>query len=233
MSDGQAALTSLFESELLRGLPETAVRDFLDRATLARFAASTPLFREGDSVERLMFVVTGRVKITRRSEAGRENILVIAGPGAAIGSIAIFEPGRQRTSGIALGQVDAAWLTNAAMREWLATHNAAALRFIQLLIRRTEHQNDTLHDVFGIDVGTRVARALLREADRFGRATPVGRRLSLGLNQEEFALHVRASRESVNQALATFVRMGWIRRDGTEFILLNEEALLRQAGSLQ
>lgn len=232
MSDGQAALASLFGSEMLRGLPERVVGDFIGRATIGRFPANGVLFREGDVVDRLAFVVTGRVKITRRSEAGRENILVIAGAGAAIGSIAIFEPGRQRTSGIALGPVVAAWLTNAAMREWLGAHNEAALRFIQLLIRRTEHQNDTLHDVFGIDVGTRVARALLREADRFGRATPMGRRLSLGLNQEEFALHVRASRESVNQALATFARMGWIRRDGTEFVLLDEEQLLRQSGEL-
>jgi DNA-binding IclR family transcriptional regulator len=69
----------------------------------------------------------------------------------------------------------------------------------------------------------------MRETSQFGRRTSEGKRVNLGLSQEELALHVRASRESVNQTLATFARQGWIRRDGTEVVILNEEALIHQA----
>lgn len=231
MDDGMARASALRESDLLRDLPEEVVQDFLDRVTLTRFPPKSLIFREAERADRMFMIVTGRVKVTRKGERGRENILVIAGPGELLGGLPIFEPSVHRTTASAVDTSEVAWLGGDGMRGWLEQHTPAAIRFMRLLIRRTQYQNDFLHDVFGFDVGTRVARAILREAHRFGRQTSAGLRVNLGLNQEELAMHVRASRESVNQALATFARMGWIRRDGVELVILDESQLAHHAGN--
>ncbi|MER5794278.1 Crp/Fnr family transcriptional regulator [Streptomyces sp. NPDC001980] len=215
-------------ASLLDELPEHVVRDFLTRARCVTFPPRDTVFQAGDPT-RVHLVLSGRVKISRRGEHGRENILVIAGPGELLGSLDLFDRRPQPTTAVTLGPARIAELSTESMLEWLAAHTGAAMRFIHLLVRRAQRQNDALHDVFGLDVGTRLARAILREAQRFGRRTPDGIRVDLGLSQEELALHVRASRESVNQSLAGFVRQGWARRDGCEIVILDEKQLAHQA----
>lgn len=215
-------------ASLLDALPEHVVRDFLTRARFVTFPPRNTIFQAGDPT-RVHLVISGRVKISRRGEYGRENILVIAGPGELLGSLDLVDPRPQPTTAVTLGPTRVADLSAESMLEWLTAHTGAAMRFIHLLIRRSQRQNDALHDVFGLDVGTRLARAILREAQRFGRRTPEGIRVDLGLSQEELALHVRASRESVNQSLAGFARQGWVRRDGCEIVILDEKQLTHQA----
>ncbi|MGW0949071.1 Crp/Fnr family transcriptional regulator [Streptomyces sp. NPDC002623] len=215
-------------ASLLDELPEPVVRDFLKRALLVTFPPRNTVFQAGDPT-RVHLVISGRVKISRRGEHGRENILVIAGPGELLGSLDLFDPRPQPTTAVTLGPARIAELSTESMLEWLAAHTGAAMRFIHLLVLRAQRQNDALHDVFGLDVGTRLARAILREAQRFGRRTPEGIRVDLGLSQEELALHVRASRESVNQSLAGFARQGWVRRDGCEIVVLDEKQLAHHA----
>lgn len=223
-----AATGDVWRAPLLDELPQHVVRDFLTRARFVTVPPRGTVFQAGDPT-RVHLVISGRVKISRRGEHGRENILVIAGPGELLGSLDLFDQRPQPTTAVTLGPARIAELSTESMLEWLASHTGAAMRFIHLLVLRAQRQNDALHDVFGLDVGTRLARAILREAQRFGRRTPEGIRVDLGLSQEELALHVRASRESVNQSLAGFARQGWVRRDGCEIVIRDEKQLAHQA----
>lgn len=230
MNYSAASASAMAGTDLLRGLPATVVEDFLRRVTLLTVPPESVIFHEGDTADRVLLLVAGRIKIVRQGEHGRENILIIAGPGELIGGLSIFDRGRQLTTAVTVGQAQIAELSADTMIEWLEAHTEAAMRFIRLLILRAQRQNTALHDVFGLDVGTRVARAILREARRFGRKTSEGVRVNMGLSQEELAQHVRASRESVNQTLSRFAKHGWIRRDGAEIVVLNMDRLARQAG---
>jgi CRP/FNR family cyclic AMP-dependent transcriptional regulator len=230
MNHSAASVSAMAGTDLLRGLPATVVEDFLRRVTLMTVPPESVIFHEGDTADRVLLLVAGRIKIVRQGEHSRENILIIAGPGELIGGLSIFDRGRQLTTAVTVGQAQIAELPADTMIEWLEAHPEAAMRFIRLLILRAQRQNTALHDVFGLDVGTRVARAILREARRFGRKTSEGVRVNMGLSQEELAQHVRASRESVNQTLSRFAKHGWIRRDGAEIVVLNMDRLARQAG---
>lgn len=219
---------NVFRSPLLLGLPQPVVREFLERSDFTQLSPHQTVFRAGDPA-RVHLVISGRVKITRQGEHGRENILIIAGPGELLGSLNIFEHLPQPTSAVTLGPAEFLSLSTQSMIEWLQGHSEASMSFIRLLIARSQRQNDAIHDIFGLDVGTRVARAIMRAAERGGRRTPEGLRVNLALNQEELALHVRASRESVNQALSSFTKQGWIARDGTEILIKDEDQLIQRA----
>lgn len=219
---------SLFQAPLFAGLPTEVVQDFLERAQLVTLPPNRNVFQAGEPA-RIYMLASGRVKITRRGEHGRENILIIAGPGELLGSLNLFTRSLLPTSATALSPTEVLELSTDSMRAWLEANPAASMNFIRLLVDRLQRQNDAMHDIFGLDVGTRVARAIVREARRFGRQTDEGTRVNLGLSQEELALHVRASRESVNQTLSSFAKQGWIRRDGTEVIVLDEDQLMQRA----
>ena len=214
---------------LLRGLKDATVEAFANAAQLRSVEAQTEIFREGEPSDGMCVILTGKVKITRPGDDGRENIYTIAGPGDMLGELSVFDGDVRKATAKSVNAVTLAFLSNADVLSWLEAYPEASRRILRMLVVRLRRQNDALADMYGLDVSTRVARAILRLSRRFGRKTSEGIRVDLDLSQEELALHVRASRESVNQALSSFSRFGWIRREGTEVVILDEDALLRQA----
>ncbi|XPP27911.1 MAG: Crp/Fnr family transcriptional regulator [Leucobacter sp.] len=147
-----------------------------------------------------------------------------------IGDLSIFDGSVQSVTTISIGPVESAVLSAESLREWLSSSPEAWTRYIRVQQFRLEQVIDAHNNMFGLDVSARVADAILREAHRFGVKTPGGLRVSLVLSHEELALHVRASRERVTQVMGSLVRMGWIRREGSDLLIVDETRLMHRAG---
>lgn len=219
-------------TELLGGLSPAVVQDFMDRTTRQRLPAGGVVYEEGEPSERVFLIVSGRVKVLRRGEHG-DNVLVIVGPGELLGDLSIFEPTVQPVTAIALTAVEMVTLPSESMREWLGKSPGALRSYVQVLHLRIRQAIDAHNDMYGLDVGARVAGAILREAQRFGRSTADGVRVTSGLTHGELALHVRASRERVTRVIGGFTRQGWIRKEGGDLVVLDEAQLMRRAGMIR
>lgn len=219
----------LLSSPLLSGLPPEVVTEFLEMAVRRAFPGGAHLFAEGEHGDGLFLLVSGKVKVTRPGPDGKDIICTIAGPGNLLGELTVFDGGCRHADATAVRDTVAAWVATSAMRGWLGRHPVASFRMMRLLAERVRQVNDRLEDASGVDVATRVARALVEQGGRFGWPSPDGLRFSLDLNQDELAHHVRASRERVNQILVDFARRGWVRREGNEFVVLDAETLTRRA----
>jgi CRP/FNR family cyclic AMP-dependent transcriptional regulator len=217
--------------ELLAGLPSPVIRDFAQRTTLTRRAAGEVLFEEGTPVTCVSFLTTGRAKVTREGEHGRRNLLIVAGPGDMLGQLSVFRPERHVTTVVALTEMTVAQLAIRDMRTWLERWPEANAQFITFLIHRAGIVHEALNDSYGRDIGARVAQTILHSARRFGRLTAEGTRVNLLLNQEEIAQHVRASRAQVNKSVLSFVRAGWIRKDGSDLVIIDCDRLSDRAGT--
>jgi CRP-like cAMP-binding protein len=82
--------------------------------------------------------------------------------------------------------------------------------------------DNALADAVFLDVTGRTAKRLLElagEADEF----------TLPVTQEELAGMVGASRERVNKAIASFVRLGWIEQGDRRYVITDREQLGRRA----
>ncbi|QDQ10020.1 Crp/Fnr family transcriptional regulator [Streptomyces spectabilis] len=214
---------------LLVGLPAPALADFDRLAAHGTFRRRTPVFVEGEEGDCVFVVLSGKVKVTRPDPDGKDVLFAMVGPGQLLGELCVFDGGTRHSTATAVRDTDVCWVAAAAMRGWLGRHPEASLRMMRLLATRIRGINDRLEDVTGVDVATRVARALVEQASRFGRRTPLGPRFSLDLSQDELARHVRASRERVNQVLMDFSRRGWVLREGGEWIVLDPSGLTRRA----
>jgi CRP/FNR family transcriptional regulator, cyclic AMP receptor protein len=219
----------LRSTRLLSGLPPDVTAEFFDLAVHRGFPSGATLFAEGDAGDGVFVVLSGKVKVTRPGPDGKDVPFTIAGPGDLLGELTVCDGGSRQATAIAVQDTETAWVDVRAMRGWLARHSCASFRMMSLLADRLRRVNDRLEDASGVDVATRVARALVEQGQRFGWQTMEGVRFSLDLSQDELAHHVRASRERVNQILVDFARRGWIRRDGNEFVVLDAPALTRRA----
>lgn len=229
MARSDAGRPDLRSTPLLAGLPSDVAAEFLDLAAQRFFPCGARLFSEGEDGDGVFVLLSGKVKVTRPGPDGKEVVFTIAGPGDLLGELAVFDGGTRQANATAVRDTVAAWVSARAMLQWLGRHPPASFRMMRLLAGRIRHVNDRLEDASGVDVATRVARALVEQGSRFGRHAPDGLRFTLDLSQDELAHHVRASRERVNQVLMDFSRRGWLGREGDEIIVLDAPALTNRA----
>ncbi len=208
--------------------PEAAQALFTSMKPL-RLLRGHAVFQEGEPGDRLYVIGSGKVKLGRRSNDGRENLLSVLGPGEMFGELSLFDPGPRTATATAVADARLYELSHAELIDWLERYPAVAKHLLEALARRLRRTNEALADLVFADVPGRVAKALLDLSTRFGEPAEDGLRVAHDLTQEELAQLVGASRETVNKALADFASRGWVRREGRAVVLLDMDRLERRA----
>jgi CRP/FNR family cyclic AMP-dependent transcriptional regulator len=203
-----------------------ALRASLEPVTFPR---GHVIFSEGEPGDRLYIILSGKVKIGRRSADGRENLLAVFGPSDMFGELSIFDPGPRTSTATAVTEVRAVSMDRAALRKWITKYPEIAEQLLRVIARRLRRTNNMLADLIFTDVPGRVAKALLQLAQDFGTQEGGVLRVTHDLTQEEIAQLVGASRETVNKALADFAHRGWLRLEGKSVLILEPQRLARRA----
>jgi CRP/FNR family transcriptional regulator, cyclic AMP receptor protein len=219
----------LVKAGIFQGVEPSAVAALTRQLQPVTFPRGHTVFAEGEPGDRLYIIVSGKVKIGRRSPDGRENLLTIMGPSDMFGELSIFDPGPRTSSGTTITEVRAVSMDRDALRSWIQDRPEIAAQLLRVLARRLRRTNNNLADLIFTDVPGRVAKQLLELAQRFGHQEGDAMRVTHDLTQEEIAQLVGASRETVNKALADFARRGWIRLEGKTVLIQNSERLARLA----
>ncbi len=85
---------------------------------------------------------------------------------------------------------------------------------MKLLAGRLRNMDNALADSVFLDVSGRTAKRLLELAGD-------GDEFTLPITQEELAGMVGASRERVNKAIASFIRLGWLEQRDRRYKITN------------
>jgi CRP/FNR family transcriptional regulator, cyclic AMP receptor protein len=219
----------LARAGIFQGVDPSAAQDLKAALEPVSFPRSHVIFAEGEPGDRLYIVLSGKVKIGRRSPDGRENLLAVFGPSDMFGELSIFDPGPRTSTATTVTEVSAVSMDRAALREWITKRPEIAEQLLRVIARRLRRTNNMLADLIFTDVPGRVAKALLQLAHDFGTQEGGMLRVTHDLTQEEIAQLVGASRETVNKALADFAHRGWLRLEGKSVLILEPQRLVRRA----
>ncbi|HEY3142401.1 MAG TPA: Crp/Fnr family transcriptional regulator [Acidimicrobiales bacterium] len=180
------------------------------------------IFREGDAPDRLYVVIDGRIAISKRSADGREAVVALMEPGDLFGDMGLFQTQGRSAEARALEPSRVLAVAFAPVRDIYESRPELLWGVVTLLADRVRTMDDVLADSVFLDVTGRTAKRLLEmasERDEF----------ILPITQEELAAMVGASRERVNKAIASFVRLGWIEQADRRYRITNREQLERRA----
>ncbi len=220
---------TLARAGIFQGIDPTAVEALSSALQPVEFPRAHVIFAEGEPGDRLYIIVSGKVKIGRRSGDGRENLLAVFGPSDMFGELSIFDPGPRTSTATTVTEVRAVTMDRAALHEWIGKRPEIADQLLRVIARRLRRTNNMLADLIFTDVPGRVAKALLQLAQRFGTQEAGMLRVTHDLTQEEIAQLVGASRETVNKALADFAHRGWLRLEGKSVLIQEPDRLARRA----
>ncbi|MDT5239322.1 MAG: family transcriptional regulator, cyclic receptor protein, partial [Mycobacterium sp.] len=219
----------LAKAGIFQGVQASANSALMEQLRPVDFPAGHMVFAEGDPGDRLYIIVSGKVKIGRRSAGGDENLLTIMGPSDMFGELSIFDPGPRTSSATTITEVRAVSMDRDALRAWIADRPEIAGQLLRVLARRLRRTNNNMADLIFTDVPGRVAKQLLHLGQRFGTREGGAMRVTHDLTQEEIAQLVGASRETVNKALADFAHRGWIQVQGKSVLICDSERLAQRA----
>ncbi len=180
------------------------------------------LFREGDEPDELLVVLEGRVAIIRGFVDGRESVLALMEPGACFGDMGLFSRDGRSTDARALEPSQVLAIPYSSLREIYDQRPALLWHVAEVLTDRLRTTDEALSDSMFLDVAGRTAKRLIELSNGDDAFT-------LPVTQEELAGMVGASRERVNKALASFVKLGWITQTDRRYALVDREALTRRA----
>jgi CRP-like cAMP-binding protein len=225
----QRAAAILSRVDFLAGLEPGVIFAVSRQLRQVEVSRNETIYCQNAPADGLHIILTGKVKLCCHSADGREQLLAIRGPGDILGAVSVLDPGPRTATAMAVTDVCTAVVDSATLQEWMDQRPQIAQRLLRFMAGRLRAANSHLLDVIFDDVPSRVAKELLRLAQRFGTQRGDGWQVTHDLTQTEIAQLVGATRETVNKALCDFVQRGWITTDGKTTLIHQPQLLARRA----
>ena len=175
---------------------------------------NTILFSQGDPGEAIYFTMSGKVKIFKTSEDGKEHTLTIAAPGDIFAEVVLFNEVPYPASAEVIEDGIIAFIRNADMERALENNPKIAVAIIKALNKRLIESQSQVESLAFQDARSRTAEVLLSLARIHGKQSDNGIELDLGLSRQELANMVGVTRETFTRALMLFKKMKIIEISG-------------------
>ncbi|MDE1180242.1 Crp/Fnr family transcriptional regulator [Paraburkholderia sp.] len=243
MTFPHAVRATLDRSGWFRALPDALRESLLAHGRVRALAAGERLFMRGDADDGLYCVLDGIVRIGAASVAGREALLAVIEPVNWFGEIALFD-GRPRThDAYAERESRVFHVSRAALAALLAREPHHWHAFGLLVTHKLRLAFDAIEETALLPAAQRVARRLLLMARGFdaGDADDTSRdaqhapafvsmRRVLKVPQEDLAMMLALSRQTINQVLKQFEAQGALALRYAEIEIVDPDTLAALGG---
>ena len=211
--------TTLLKSTLLfQHLNDDELDDIAGLAEETTLRRGDVIFAEADEPDHLYIVVSGRIAIANRSIDGRESMVALMEPGDLFGEMGLFDDYGRSAEARALEPSKVISIPYGPIQQHYNDRPESLWSVVRLLAGRLRSMDAALADSVFLDVTGRTAKRILElagDSDEF----------VLPVTQEELAGMVGASRERVNKAIASFVKLGWLAQSDRRYEITNREQL--------
>jgi CRP-like cAMP-binding protein len=182
------------------------------------------LFEVGDEPDSIYVVLSGRIAIAigNRPFDHRESVIALMDEGDLFGDMGMLDKSPRSAGARALEASSVLEIPYAAVIEQLDKSSALLWNVIRMLSRRLRAMDQALADSVFLDVTGRTAKRLLELSagkDEF----------TLPVTQEELAGMVGASRERVNKAIASFIKLHWLEQSDRTYHIIDRTKLEQRA----
>lgn len=188
-------------------------------------AAGQTLFARGAQAEGLCFVLAGALRVGSLGRDGSERPLTYLEPGQWFGEISLLDDLPRTHDAVAEGPSSVWLLPQRELQDWLNANPACWRELARLACAKLRASFEVLEDIAHLPLEQRLAKRLALVARGFdsggstAAAPPAKSRLRLP--QEQLALMLGVSRQTVNKALKSLAERGLLTLHYAEIELLD------------
>ncbi len=183
---------------------------------------------EQESGAALFVIISGKVKVVRMDENGREVILSIFGPGEFFGEMSLLDGLARSASVVATTKAELFMIHRRDFLQMLNDYPSIAISLLSELAMRLRKADMQIKSLSLKDAAGRVANVLLMLADDVG----IFRKGKVEIDelplQQDIANMAGTSRETVSRVLHSFAEQGKIELKGGKVIINDFEAFRKE-----
>lgn len=185
-----------------------------------QYAKGDVIFAAGDPADALYILCRGKVKISKFSQDGREQILYLLLPGDFIGAFNLLKADEFDFNMIALEDTTVSALTKQAFDQVILSNPSMVLKILEKAYERIIKAELLVERLNMTSPDERVIALLSALAQDFGVTTETGLVLELSMNRDELGAYSGIARETMSRKLNLLHEQGYIQLEGQKTIHL-------------
>ena len=230
----ERAFTVLRHTDLFSALPELSLRKIAAMMIEKNYPAGTTLFRSGEnSTDNLSLIAEGTVSISVESHEQKETVLATLGKSEIFGEMSFLDDAPHSASVKTVFATRVFILTKEDARRVLKEFSILMNSLLLEMVRRLRSCNRKVVGISYRPMHERVASAMVGLVEDRGVRQREGGSLKVYIRnrptQQFLAEMAGTTRESVSRTLAIWGREGWLKTEGRNFVLFEEDRLRQMA----
>ncbi len=218
------AQSSLVGIAILARLSPKALEDVQKRCTFRRCEPGESIVDYLDQSDEVFFIISGEVRVTIYSLAGKVVSFRELGPGEVFGEYPAIDRGPRSAGVEARTSCLVATLPGAAFRELIEREPVVALAMLPQLVTKIRALTTRVYEFSTLAVSNRIQAELLRLAS-LGAKDGKGARIAPVPTHTEIASRVSTHREAVTRELARLARIDLVAREKNALVVKDLERL--------
>ncbi len=194
-----------------------------DEKEVCGYNKKATVYKEGQRPRVLYYVVSGKIKIFKTSEDGKELITSIHGPQEFFGYIPILADVNYPDSAEALEESDLMLISREDFLQLISNDMLVAQKFIKIITQNiTEKENDLLHLAYS-SLRKKVAHGIIQLLEKYKAED--GSKQVINLSRENMAQLIGVATESLIRTLGDFKDEKLVDIEGGKIKIIDAEKL--------
>lgn len=210
-------------------LDKTSLKDVSDNKVMNIYKKGHTIFHQGNPPFGLYCVNSGKIKISKIGNDGKESIIRIAHEGDVLGHRSLFSDENYNATATILEDAAICFIDKKFIYKAVQNHPSIALQLIQKLSKEMGAAESMTASMSQKNVRERLAELFLMLQQTYGVKENGRIRLNIKLTRDEMASMIGTASETVIRFISEFKDEGIIDQEGKTIFIKNEEKLLEFA----
>jgi CRP/FNR family cyclic AMP-dependent transcriptional regulator len=191
-------------------------------STLLEFRKGQTIYNHDQPSRNLFLVMEGSVKVARVADDGHQVVVDIYQPNEFFGESALLSLPQRSEQASAMADAKLMMWTTAEIEDIVLRRPRLAVALLQVLVQRTIDFTHRIESFSCDNIARRLARSLIRFADRLGNRDTEGAIQMAPLTHELLSQYVGTSREIVTHYMNQFRKQGYLRYSRRGIVLYRD-----------
>ena len=191
----------LKNTKLFHSLTDDEMDQIIKKMNVRKFKKNKTILYEEDTNEFMYVILSGKVKVIRTTEDGKEIILAIHKSGSFFGEMSLIDGKTSPASVIATEDALIAILAKKDFFSVVFHHNRVTGNLLKILCSRLRRAWDTIQLLNFNNASNRTKMLLLMLTEEYGEKTPEGTVLDIKLTHQDISDMTGLTRETVTRVI--------------------------------
>jgi len=191
-------------------------------SSIAEFKKGQLIYNQDQPSTSIYLVIEGKVKVSRMADDGRQVVVDIYQPDEFFGESALLNLPQRSEQAAALDNTRLMAWSTAEIEDMVTKRPRLAVALLQIMARRSIDFTRRIESLSMDNIARRLARSLIRFADRLGTREEDGSSRMAPFTHELLAQYVGTSREIVTHYMNHFRKEGYLQYSRRGIVLYRD-----------